>query len=73
METMRVDSIAEDLGFDMRLKLILSRVEQLVNQQAAALVESKSLTCSLQRKVCYTASDGMIGIAFVTFLISPEL
>lgn len=73
METMKVDSIAEDLGFDMRLKLILSRVEQLVNQQAAALVESKSLTSSLQRKVCYTGSGGMIGIVFVTFLILQEL
>lgn len=50
-ETMRVDSIAVDLGFDMRLKLILSRVEQLVKQEATALVESKSLTYSLQRKV----------------------
>ncbi|XP_030247785.1 coiled-coil domain-containing protein 170 [Sparus aurata] len=50
-ETMRVDSIAVDLGFDMRLKLILSRVEQLVKQEATALVESKSLTYSLQRKL----------------------
>uniref|UniRef100_A0A8C3A490 Coiled-coil domain containing 170 n=1 Tax=Cyclopterus lumpus TaxID=8103 RepID=A0A8C3A490_CYCLU len=49
-ETMRVDGIAVDLGFDMRLKLILSRTEQLVRQEAAALVESKSLTYSLQRK-----------------------
>lgn len=55
-ETMKVDSIAVDLGFDMRLKLILSRVEQLVKQEATALVESKSLTYSLQRKVCCTNS-----------------
>lgn len=48
---MRLDSIAADLGFDMRLKLILSRVGQLVKQEATALVESKSLTYSLQRKV----------------------
>lgn len=53
---MKVDSIAVDLGFDMRLKLILSRVEQLVKQEATALVESKSLTYSLQRKVCCTNS-----------------
>lgn len=52
-EAMKVDSIAVDLGFDMRLKLILSRVEQLVKQEATALVESKSLTYSLQRKVGY--------------------
>ncbi|XP_070835196.1 coiled-coil domain-containing protein 170 [Chaetodon trifascialis] len=50
-ETMKVDSIAVDLGFDMRLKLILSRVEQLVKQEKTALVESKSLTYSLQRKL----------------------
>ncbi|XP_036926963.1 coiled-coil domain-containing protein 170 isoform X1 [Acanthopagrus latus] len=50
-ETMRVDSIAVDLGFDMRLKLILSRVEQLMKQETTALVESKSLTYSLQRKL----------------------
>ncbi|XP_068577603.1 coiled-coil domain-containing protein 170 [Cebidichthys violaceus] len=49
-ETMKVDSIAADLGFDMRLKVILSRAEQLVKQEATALVESKSLTYSLQRK-----------------------
>ncbi|XP_035530007.1 coiled-coil domain-containing protein 170 [Morone saxatilis] len=49
-ETMKVGSIAVDLGFDMRLKLILSRVEQLVKQEGTALVESKSLTYSLQRK-----------------------
>ncbi|XP_054470379.1 coiled-coil domain-containing protein 170 [Anoplopoma fimbria] len=49
-ETMKVDGIAVDLGFDMRLKLILSRAEQLVKQEATALVESKSLTFSLQRK-----------------------
>lgn len=56
LETMKVDSIAVDLGFDMRLKLVLSRVEQLVKQQATALVESKSLSYSLQQKVCYTNS-----------------
>lgn len=50
-ETLVVDSIALDLGFDMRLKLILSRAEQLVKQEGTALVESKSLTYSLQRKV----------------------
>lgn len=50
-ETMKVDSIAVDLGFDMRLNLILTRAEQLVQQETAALMESKSLTYSLQRKV----------------------
>jgi len=50
-EAMRVESVAVDLGFDMRLKLTLKRAEQLVKQEAAALVESRSLTYSLQRKV----------------------
>ncbi|CAB1415534.1 unnamed protein product [Pleuronectes platessa] len=50
-ETLMVDSIALDLGFDMRLKLILSRAEQLAKKEGSALVESKSLTYSLQRKL----------------------
>ncbi|XP_074547762.1 coiled-coil domain-containing protein 170 [Halichoeres trimaculatus] len=50
-EMMNVDSIAVDLGFDMRLKLILSRAEQLVKQETTALVENKSLTYNLQRKL----------------------
>ncbi|XP_028995218.1 coiled-coil domain-containing protein 170 [Betta splendens] len=50
-EKMKVDSIAADIGFDMRLKLILSRAEQLVKQEGTALVENKSLTFSLQRKL----------------------
>ncbi|KAM7376207.1 hypothetical protein PAMP_005950 [Pampus punctatissimus] len=50
-EMMKVDSIAVDLGFDMRLKLILSRAEQLVKHEGTALVESKTLTYSLQRKL----------------------
>ncbi|XP_029982138.1 coiled-coil domain-containing protein 170 [Sphaeramia orbicularis] len=49
--TLKVESIAVDLGSDMRLKLILSRAEQLVKQEGTALVESKSMTCSLQRKL----------------------
>lgn len=65
---MKVDSMAVDLGFDMRCKLILSRVEQLVRQEASALVESKSLTYSLQRKV------GKLMVVLVSFYcvyISP--
>ncbi|XP_068195667.1 coiled-coil domain-containing protein 170 [Antennarius striatus] len=48
---LKVDSMALDLGFDMRMKLILSRGEQLLKQEATALVESKSQAYSLQRKV----------------------
>ncbi|XP_046869847.1 coiled-coil domain-containing protein 170 isoform X2 [Hypomesus transpacificus] len=50
-EKMKVDSIAADLGFDMRLHLILSRAEQLVKQEGTALLESKTLTHGLQRKL----------------------
>ncbi|KAM4723431.1 coiled-coil domain-containing protein 170 [Anableps anableps] len=50
-ETMKVDSIEPDLGFDMKLKLIQSRAEQLVRQEAAALVEGKRQTYGLQHKV----------------------
>lgn len=50
-ESMNIENIAADLGFDMTLKLVQSRVHQLIQQEATALVESKSLTSSLQRKV----------------------
>ncbi|XP_055016419.1 coiled-coil domain-containing protein 170 [Boleophthalmus pectinirostris] len=50
-EILKVETIALDVGFDMRLKLILSRAEQLMRQEGSALIESKSLTYSLQRKL----------------------
>ncbi|KAJ7990813.1 hypothetical protein DPEC_G00290810 [Dallia pectoralis] len=50
-ERMKLDSIATDLGFDMRLQLILSRAEQLVKLEGVALVESKTLAHNLQRKL----------------------
>ncbi|XP_014324336.1 coiled-coil domain-containing protein 170 [Xiphophorus maculatus] len=50
-ETMKVDGIDPDLGFDMRLKLVRSRAEQLDRQEAAALVESKTQTYGLKQKV----------------------
>ncbi|XP_023842796.1 coiled-coil domain-containing protein 170 isoform X1 [Salvelinus sp. IW2-2015] len=48
---MKVDSIATDLGYDMRLQLILSRAEQLVKLEGTALVESKTLAHNQQRKL----------------------
>lgn len=48
---MKVDGIATDLGYDMRLQLILSRAEQLVKLEGTALVESKTLAHNQQRKV----------------------
>ncbi|XP_029585365.1 coiled-coil domain-containing protein 170 [Salmo trutta] len=50
-ERMKVDSIATDLGYDMRLQLILSRAEQLVKLEGTALVESKTLAHNQQRKL----------------------
>lgn len=50
-ESMNIENFTADLGFDMMLKLIQSRVRQLIQQEATALVESRSLTSSLQRKV----------------------
>ncbi|XP_030644525.1 coiled-coil domain-containing protein 170 [Chanos chanos] len=50
-ETMRIDGIATDIGFDMRPEAILKRAEQLIKQEGTALVESKILVHSLQRKV----------------------
>uniref|UniRef100_A0A1A8JGZ6 Coiled-coil domain containing 170 n=2 Tax=Nothobranchius kuhntae TaxID=321403 RepID=A0A1A8JGZ6_NOTKU len=38
-ETMKVNSPAEGLGFEIRLKLVLSRAEQLFRQEAGALRE----------------------------------
>lgn len=48
--------MAVALGFNMRLKLILSRVEQLVKQEATDLMESKSLSVSKQTQMCVVAS-----------------
>ncbi|KAL0969785.1 hypothetical protein UPYG_G00232260 [Umbra pygmaea] len=50
-ERMKVDRIATDLGFDMRLQLILSRAEQLIKLEGAALVETKTMAHNLQRKL----------------------
>ncbi|XP_021429463.2 coiled-coil domain-containing protein 170 isoform X4 [Oncorhynchus mykiss] len=50
-ERMKVDGIATDLGYDMRLQLILSRAEQLVKLEGTALVESKTLAHNQQRKL----------------------
>uniref|UniRef100_A0AAV2JEG0 Coiled-coil domain-containing protein 170 n=1 Tax=Knipowitschia caucasica TaxID=637954 RepID=A0AAV2JEG0_KNICA len=50
-EILKVETIALDVGFDLRLNLIVSRAEQLMRQEGDALVQSKSLSYSLQRKV----------------------
>ncbi|XP_064190537.1 coiled-coil domain-containing protein 170 isoform X2 [Anguilla rostrata] len=50
-EKMKLGGVTADLGFDMRLEAILSRAEQLVKQEGAALVETRTLAHSLQRKM----------------------
>lgn len=50
-EKMRIEHITTDLGFDMRLEAILTRAEQLTRQEGTALVETKTLVYSLQKKV----------------------
>ncbi|KAL7862145.1 hypothetical protein SRHO_G00135860 [Serrasalmus rhombeus] len=50
-EKMKIEHIATDLGFDMRLEAILTRAEQLTRQEGTALVETKTLAYSLQKKV----------------------
>lgn len=61
---MKVEDFDIDLDFEMKLKFILSRAEQLVRQEGTALVETKSLTYSLQRKVDF--------VCFL-FLLFPSL
>lgn len=50
-EKLKVDHVAADLGFDMRLEVILTRAEQLSRQEGTALLETKTQIYSLQRKV----------------------
>lgn len=55
-ESMKVDGIAADLGSDLRMKLVLTRAEQMFQQETTSLLESKCLSYSLQRKVGPTGS-----------------
>nr|XP_006625964.2 PREDICTED: coiled-coil domain-containing protein 170 [Lepisosteus oculatus] len=50
-EKMKLDRVATDLGFDMRVEAILSRAEQLVKLEATAVLENKTLVHNLQRKL----------------------
>ncbi|XP_056333764.1 coiled-coil domain-containing protein 170 [Danio aesculapii] len=50
-ETLKVDDVAADLGFDMRLEVILTRAQQLSRHEGTALLETKTQTYSLQRKL----------------------
>lgn len=43
--------MAAELGFDMRLDVVLARTEQLVRLESNAVIENKTIAHSLQRKV----------------------
>ena len=48
---MKLDQMAAELGFDMRLDVVLARTEQLVRLESNAVIENKTITHNLQRKV----------------------
>ncbi|NXT28415.1 CC170 protein, partial [Syrrhaptes paradoxus] len=50
-ETMKLDSLAAEVGFDMNVDVILARVEQLVKLEGDAVIENKTMAYSLRRKL----------------------
>uniref|UniRef100_A0A8C5QL22 Coiled-coil domain containing 170 n=2 Tax=Leptobrachium leishanense TaxID=445787 RepID=A0A8C5QL22_9ANUR len=50
-DKMKLERVTADVGFDMRLDVILARADQLVKLEANAVVENKTLACGLQRKL----------------------
>nr|XP_058145519.1 coiled-coil domain-containing protein 170 isoform X2 [Dasypus novemcinctus] len=50
-EKMKLDQMAAELGFDMRLDVALARAEQLVRLESSVVIENKSIAYSLQRKL----------------------
>ncbi|XP_036271393.1 coiled-coil domain-containing protein 170 isoform X2 [Pipistrellus kuhlii] len=50
-EKMKLDQIAAELGFDMRLDVVLARAEQLVRLESNAVIENKTIAHNLQRKL----------------------
>uniref|UniRef100_A0A673T9X9 Coiled-coil domain containing 170 n=1 Tax=Suricata suricatta TaxID=37032 RepID=A0A673T9X9_SURSU len=50
-EKMKLDQMAAELGFDMRLDVILARTEQLVRLESNAVIENKTIAYNLQRKL----------------------
>lgn len=48
---MKLDQMAAELGFDMRLNVVLARTEQLVRLESNAVIENKTIAHNLQRKV----------------------
>ncbi|XP_068088099.1 coiled-coil domain-containing protein 170 isoform X2 [Hyperolius riggenbachi] len=50
-DKMKLDRITSDVGFDMRLDVILARADQLVKLESDAVIENKTLAQGLQRKL----------------------
>ncbi|XP_023562005.1 coiled-coil domain-containing protein 170 [Octodon degus] len=50
-EKMKLDQMAAELGFDMRLDIVLARTEQLVRLESNAVIENKTIAHNLQRKL----------------------
>ncbi|TRY83488.1 hypothetical protein DNTS_016223 [Danionella cerebrum] len=50
-ETLKLDVVAPDLGFDLRLHAMLTRAQQLCRQENKALLENRTQVYSLQRKL----------------------
>eukprot|EP00079_Xenopus_tropicalis_P035703 XP_017949474.1 PREDICTED: coiled-coil domain-containing protein 170 [Xenopus tropicalis] len=50
-EKMKIDRVATDVGFDMRLEAILGRADQLVKLETNAIIENKTRAQGLQRKL----------------------
>ncbi|XP_062913343.1 coiled-coil domain-containing protein 170 [Mobula hypostoma] len=50
-EKMKLDQMTSEIGFDMQLDTILARADQLVKMESEAIVENKTLTYSLRRKL----------------------
>ncbi|XP_042109567.1 coiled-coil domain-containing protein 170 isoform X3 [Ovis aries] len=50
-EKMKLDQMAAELGFDMRLDVVLARTEQLVRLESNAIIENKTIAHNLQRKL----------------------
>lgn len=48
---MKLGQIVADLGFDMRLDVVLARAEQLVRLESNAVIENKTIAHDLRRKV----------------------
>ncbi|KAM6180663.1 coiled-coil domain-containing protein 170 [Erethizon dorsatum] len=51
LEKMKLDQMAAELGFDMRLDVVLARTEQLVRLESNAVIENKTIAHNLQRKL----------------------